>query len=227
LGKYIVSNPPTTAGAVGMTSNSMANTYTPSPSTQFLQQSTVPKVVRQDGNKGMGEHAMINKNTIAISLMTGGRNHCGGDFVLPHLQLQQDKMEGRMPLFVMAPGSIVAFPGANLYHCTTEHDSVERYPENCKAHISFAVQTPSPILGQKKTTLISYTLSCWRLGELMVHNIGRVLCGYQSGAWTARQTLSPKQISLLKQTKMSCLCLGGVGLFSLMPTLDKTPHWFL
>jgi hypothetical protein len=98
----------------------------------------------------MGEHAMINKNTIAISLMTGGRNHCGGDFVLPHLQLQQDKMEGRMPLFVMAPGSIVAFPGANLYHCTTEHDSVERYPENCKAHISFAVQTPSPILGQKK-----------------------------------------------------------------------------
>jgi hypothetical protein len=54
-----------------------------------------------------------------------------------------------MPLFVMAPGSIVAFPGADLYHCTTEHDSVERRPENCKAQISFAVQTPSPILGQK------------------------------------------------------------------------------
>ena len=92
-----------------------------------------------------------NKNTIEIDLMPGGRNHCSGDFVLPHLQLQQDEMAGRMPLFVMAPGSIVAFPGADLYHFTTEHDSVERRPENCKAHISFAVQTPSPFLGQTKT----------------------------------------------------------------------------
>jgi len=83
--------------------------------------------------------------------MPGGRNHCGGDFVLLHLQLQQDKIEGQMPLFVMAPGSIVAFPGADLYHCTTEHDLVERRLENCKAQISFAVQTPSPILGQTKT----------------------------------------------------------------------------
>jgi hypothetical protein len=49
------------------------------------------------------------KNTIEIDLMPGGRNHCGGDFVLPHLQLQKDKMAGRMPLFVMAPGSIVTF----------------------------------------------------------------------------------------------------------------------
>ena len=89
------------------------------------------------------------ENTIEIDLMPGGRNHCGGDFVLPHLQLQKDKMAGRMPLFVMAPGSIVAFPGTDLYHCTIEHDSVERHPENCKAQISFAVQTPSPILGKK------------------------------------------------------------------------------
>jgi hypothetical protein len=118
--------------------------------------------------------------------MPGGRNHCGGDFVLPHLQLQKDKMAGRMPLFVMAPGSIVAFPGTDLYHCTIEHDSVERHPENCKAQISFAVQRPSPILGQKKPSPISYTLSCWRFGESMVHNIGRMLCGYQSGTWTAR-----------------------------------------
>jgi hypothetical protein len=29
---------------------------------------------------------------------------------------------------------------------------VEHRPENCKAHISFAVQTPSPILGQTKTS---------------------------------------------------------------------------
>ena len=97
------------------------------------------------------KRAIINENTIEIDSMPGGRNHCGGDFVLTHLQLQQDEMAGRMPLFVMAPGSIVAFPGADLYHCTTEHDSVERRPENCKAHISFAVQTPSPILGQKKS----------------------------------------------------------------------------
>jgi hypothetical protein len=60
------------------------------------------------------KRAMINKNTIEIDLMPGGRNHCGGDFVLPHLQLQQDKMAGRMPLFVMAPGSSIAFPGAQL-----------------------------------------------------------------------------------------------------------------
>jgi hypothetical protein len=95
--------------------------------------------------------ATINKNTIEIDLMPGGRNHCGGDFVPTHLQLQQDEMVGRMPLFVMASGSIVAFPGADLYHCTSEHASVERRPENCKAHISFAVQTPSPILGQNKS----------------------------------------------------------------------------
>ena len=57
---------------------------------------------------------MINENTIEIDLILGGRNHCGGDFVLPHLQLQQDEMAGRMPLFVMALGSIVAFPGAQL-----------------------------------------------------------------------------------------------------------------
>ena len=88
------------------------------------------------------KRAMINKNTIEIDLMPGGRNHCGGDFVLPHLQLQQDEMVGRMPLFVMAPGSIVAFPGADLYHCTTENNPVERRPENCNTHISFAVQTP-------------------------------------------------------------------------------------
>jgi hypothetical protein len=83
--------------------------------------------------------------------MPGGRNHCGGDFVLTHLQLQQDEMVGRMPLFVMAPRSIIAFPRADLYHCTSEHNLVERRPEKCKAHISFAFQMPSPILGQNKS----------------------------------------------------------------------------
>ena len=75
-------------------------------------------------------------NTIDIDVMPGGINHCGGDFVLNHLQLQQYEMAGRMPLFVMAPGKIIVFPGADLYHCTTEHDSVESRLENCKAHIS-------------------------------------------------------------------------------------------
>jgi len=105
-------------------------------------------------------------NTIDIDLMPGGRNHCGGDFVLPQLRLQQDKMEGQMPLFVMAPGSVVIFPGADLYHCTTEHDSVECRPVNCKAHISFAVQTPSTTLGQSKIYTKQFHTELLALGEI-------------------------------------------------------------
>jgi hypothetical protein len=100
-------------------------------------------------------HATINRN-IDIDLMPGGPNHCGGDLVFTHLQLQQNEMAGKMPLFCMAPGSIVVFPGADLYHCTTEHDLEKHCPPNCKAHISFAVQMPSPILGQKNHSPISY-----------------------------------------------------------------------
>jgi hypothetical protein len=36
-----------------------------------------------------------------IDVMPSGINHCGGDFVLNHLQLQQDEMAGGMPLFVV------------------------------------------------------------------------------------------------------------------------------
>ncbi len=51
----------------------------------------------------------------------------------------------------MASGSIAVFPGADLYHCTSEHDLEKHCPPNCKAYISFAVQMPSPILGQQKS----------------------------------------------------------------------------
>ena len=34
-------------------------------------------------------------NTMDIDVMPGGINHCGGEFVLNHLQLQQDEMAGR------------------------------------------------------------------------------------------------------------------------------------
>ena len=71
-----------------------------------------------------------------------------------------------MPLFVMAPGSVVIFPGADLYHCTTEHDSVECRPVNCKAHISFAVQTPSTTLGQSKIYTKQFHTELLALGEI-------------------------------------------------------------
>jgi hypothetical protein len=125
-----------------------------------------PKVTHETSSKpavsleGFGElkdederinHATINRN-IDIDLMPGGPNHCGGDLVFTHLQLQQNKMVGKMPIFCIAPRSIAVFPGADFYPCTAEHDLEKHCLPNCKAHISFAEQTPSPILGQKSFT---------------------------------------------------------------------------
>ena len=52
-----------------------------------LQQSTHNQFKRM--------HTPAVGNTIAIDVMPGVINHCGGDFVLNHLQLQQDEMAGR------------------------------------------------------------------------------------------------------------------------------------
>ena len=59
-------------------------------------------------------HTPAAGNTIDIDVM----------LVLNHLQLQQDEMAGRMPLFVMAPWINRNFPRCRIYHCITEHDLV-------------------------------------------------------------------------------------------------------
>ena len=73
--------------------------------------------------------------------------HCGGDLVFPNLTLCDPTLGFRMPIFMMAPGAVAAFSGSDLCHGTTEHHSESKRAGGCRAHISFAVQTPGAILG--------------------------------------------------------------------------------
>lgn len=55
-----------------------------------------------------------------------------------------------MPVFAMAPGAIAAFSGSRLCHGTLEHDAERDRAEGHEAHVSFAIQIPSPIHGLKR-----------------------------------------------------------------------------
>ena len=83
--------------------------------------------------------------SIPAEYMVGGSTHCGGDLCFPNLTLAHPHLGYRMPVFMMAPGSVASFQGAALCHGTTEHHA-KRFP-GCTAHVSFAVQTPALTLG--------------------------------------------------------------------------------
>jgi len=52
----------------------------------------------------------------------------------------------RMPLFMMQPRAVALFSGCDSCHCTTEHHDRSQRRPGCKAHVSFAVQTPASVL---------------------------------------------------------------------------------
>lgn len=79
--------------------------------------------------------------------MPGGARHCGGDLLFPALTLTHGEFQGRMPLFMMKSGAVALFSGSEHMHGTLGHHCREARAPGCEAHISFAVQTPSPILG--------------------------------------------------------------------------------
>jgi hypothetical protein len=88
-----------------------------------------------------------------LFLPSGAAYNCGGNLVFPncthaHRELRGDGL--RMPYFNMQPGAVASFAGSDTCHATCEHhgSSPNDNPlEDCKAHISFAVQTPAPTLG--------------------------------------------------------------------------------
>jgi len=84
----------------------------------------------------------LRPHDLRADLQPLGENHCGGDFVLPNLTLCHPELGYRMPLFLMAPGAVVSFPGSTLCHGTTTHHDEEAREPGCAAHVSFAVQTP-------------------------------------------------------------------------------------
>jgi hypothetical protein len=106
---------------------------------------------------------------------------------------------------------------------------VERRPENCKAHTSFAVQTPSPILGQTKTFNNQLHTKLLALGGIdgTQH--------WKDAVWLPVQRVDCKlqdkpcshQTNLFTNKQRGTVCARVAGLFSLMPTLDEMPHWFL
>ena len=84
---------------------------------------------------------------LAADIMPDGSRHCGGDLLFPLLTLVRGDFRARMPLFVMKSGAIALFSGSDLMHGTTEHHGRKLRARGCKAHVSFAVQTPAPVLG--------------------------------------------------------------------------------
>jgi len=80
-------------------------------------------------------------------VMPGGSRDCGGNLLFPLLTLVAD---GQMPLFVMASGAVALFSGSDLVHGTTEHHAHEVRAQGCEAHVSFAIQTPAPLLGSSR-----------------------------------------------------------------------------
>ena len=90
---------------------------------------------------------MLPRSDLDPSLWPGGCMHCGGDLAFPNLTLCDPALGFKMPLFMMAPGAVAAFPGSDLCHGTTEHHAEAERAGGCKAHISFAVQTPQALLG--------------------------------------------------------------------------------
>ena len=88
--------------------------------------------------------------THPIAGMPGGADHCGGDLLFPLLTLVHGAFRSLMPVFVMKSGAVALFSGSELVHGTLEHHPRE---ERCLlglAHISFAVQTPAPLLGASR-----------------------------------------------------------------------------
>ena len=85
--------------------------------------------------------------TTSKALQPGGECHCGGDLSFPNLTLAHPELGHKMPLFLMAPGAVATFAGATLCHGTTAHHAENERRCDCKAHISFAVQTPAATLG--------------------------------------------------------------------------------
>ena len=80
-------------------------------------------------------------------VMPGGSRDCGGNLLFPLLTLVAD---GQMPLFVMTSGAVALVSGSDLVHGTTEHHAHEVRAQGCEAHVSFAVQTPAPLLGSSR-----------------------------------------------------------------------------
>jgi len=85
--------------------------------------------------------------TTPKALQPGGASHCGGDLSFPNLTLAHPELGYKMPLFLMAPGAVAAFSGSTLCHGTTAHHAENERRPGCKAHVSFAVQTPAATLG--------------------------------------------------------------------------------
>ena len=77
------------------------------------------------------------------TLLLGGRKHCGGDLLFTDMILLHPLFAYRMPLFMMAPGAVAMFAGADAHHGTCAHHARDKRAAGCKAHISFAVQTPA------------------------------------------------------------------------------------
>lgn len=96
---------------------------------------------------GAPEHAQLPTPNLPNGLRPGGKNHCGGDLCFPNMTVAHEPGRYRMPLFMMQPRAVALFSGCDSCHCTTEHhDRSQRHP-GCKAHVSFAVQTPASVLG--------------------------------------------------------------------------------
>ena len=84
--------------------------------------------------------------SIEADFHPNGLLHCGGDLSFPNLTLAHPALQHRMPLFLMGPGAVASFAGAKLCHGTTAHHAAGSRLDGCRAHVSFAVQTPAAAL---------------------------------------------------------------------------------
>lgn len=96
--------------------------------------------------------APLPASSIPEEQQPGGECHCGGDLSFPNLALAHPELGHKMPLFLMAPGAVATFAGASLCHGTTAHHTEKKRSHGCKAHISFAVQTPAATLGVENSS---------------------------------------------------------------------------
>jgi hypothetical protein len=122
---------------------------------------------------------LVNNNDDKIipeKIMPGGVLHCGGDLLFSGI-----KFNNKQVLFVMCPGSVVAFQSNKLMHGTTQHGHGGLCGGCCRAsnnhehsHISFAVQTPFRVLCKNKIFPQKINMEIVQCGKDDMHSINWV-----------------------------------------------------
>ena len=112
-------------------------------SPSFLVPCPLPQLFKEPGQ---GQQlSELPEPSLHADWLVGGKHHCGGDLLFPFMTLVHAQFDGRMPLFMMKPGAAAFFSGSESAHGTSAHH--QESDRSCKAHLSFAVQTPAKTYG--------------------------------------------------------------------------------